>query len=147
MRSLVRDALFEMPSNMRKHTVAPDADLNLVIPSVVFGAVGTCGQRCTTTRRLVGLTPTIKRIYTFSPQIVHESLYDEVVKRLDKAYDSVMSRIGDPLDSKTLIGPLHTKQAVAMYLAAVKEAQANGGKVHGGGVVRVVRGTTPNKPT
>ena len=80
-------------------------------------------------------------------QIVHESLYDTVVARLDKAYKGVQSRIGDPLDESTLIGPLHTPEAVKvsytvthmytipsqMYTSAVEEARNGGGQIHGGG--------------
>ena len=70
--------------------VAPSADLDVAIPSIVFGAVGTAGQRCTSTRRL----------------IVHESIVDDVYARLKRAYASLDARIGDPLDPNTLIGPL-----------------------------------------
>ncbi|XP_067886042.1 alpha-aminoadipic semialdehyde dehydrogenase isoform X2 [Heterodontus francisci] len=97
--------------------VFDDADLNMVIPSVLFAAVGTAGQRCTTTRRL----------------FLHESIHDEVVERLIKAYKQV--RIGDPLDSNTLYGPLHTKQAVDMYKNAVEQAKQQGGSVACGGKV------------
>ena len=86
--------------------VADDADLGLVVPSVVFGAVGTAGQRCTTTRRL----------------IVHRSRLDDVVTRLANAYAQV--RIGDPLDPSTLMGPLIDRSAVDAYLAALDEARS-----------------------
>uniref|UniRef100_A0A8C6YJT9 Aldehyde dehydrogenase 7 family member A1 n=1 Tax=Nothoprocta perdicaria TaxID=30464 RepID=A0A8C6YJT9_NOTPE len=94
-----------------------DADLNLVIPSALFAAVGTAGQRCTTARRL----------------FLHESIHDEVVEKLVKAYAQV--RIGDPWDSDTLYGPLHTKEAVKMYLDAVEQAKQQGGSVVCGGKV------------
>ncbi|XP_078718248.1 alpha-aminoadipic semialdehyde dehydrogenase isoform X1 [Lampetra fluviatilis] len=97
--------------------VMDDADLNLVIPAVLFAAVGTAGQRCTTTRRL----------------ILHESIHDKVVESLVKAYKQV--RIGDPLDANTLYGPLHTKQSVEMFKAAVEQAVKQGGTVACGGKV------------
>ena len=98
--------------------VADDADPDLVIPAVVFGAVGTAGQRCTTTRRL----------------IVHRSRQDEVVSRLVSAYRQV--RIGDPLDPATLMGPLIDAAAVEAYRHAVAEARAAGATIaYGGNVV------------
>uniref|UniRef100_A0A8C5D132 aldehyde dehydrogenase (NAD(+)) n=1 Tax=Gadus morhua TaxID=8049 RepID=A0A8C5D132_GADMO len=97
--------------------VFEDADLNLVVPSAVFASVGTAGQRCTTTRRL----------------ILHESVHDTVVERIAKAYKQV--RIGDPWDATTMYGPLHTKQAVEQYLAAVEKAKEQGGTVVCGGKV------------
>ncbi|OXB76025.1 UNVERIFIED_CONTAM: hypothetical protein H355_000285 [Colinus virginianus] len=97
--------------------VFEDADLNLVIPSTLFAAVGTAGQRCTTARRL----------------FLHESIHDEVVEKLAKAYAQV--RIGDPWDSDTLYGPLHTKEAVKMFLDAVEKAKQQGGSVIYGGKV------------
>ncbi|HEX7329458.1 MAG TPA: aldehyde dehydrogenase family protein [Casimicrobiaceae bacterium] len=97
--------------------VADDADLDLVVPSVVFGAVGTAGQRCTTTRRL----------------IVHRSRIDELVARLRRAYGQV--RIGDPLDRETLMGPLIDAAAVAGFERAIAEARAAGAKVICGGEV------------
>jgi L-aminoadipate-semialdehyde dehydrogenase len=100
--------------------VADDADLDLVIPAVVFGAVGTAGQRCTTTRRL----------------IVQRSRLDDVVSRLRAAYGQV--RIGDPLEPSTLMGPLIDEAAVEGYKAAIDEARAAGAEVvHGGRVVGV----------
>src|SRR5262249_45971493 len=98
--------------------VADDADVDLVVPAVVFGAVGTAGQRCTTTRRL----------------IVHESIEAEVVRRLRAAY--APARIGDPLDSTTLMGPLIDAAAVTGFSRAVDEARASGGEVVCGGNVR-----------
>uniref|UniRef100_A0A670XUB8 aldehyde dehydrogenase (NAD(+)) n=1 Tax=Pseudonaja textilis TaxID=8673 RepID=A0A670XUB8_PSETE len=97
--------------------VFEDADLNLVIPSALFAAVGTAGQRCTTARRL----------------FLHESIHDVVVEKLMKAYAQV--RIGDPWDANTLYGPLHTKQAVKMFLDAVEVAKQQGGSVVYGGKV------------
>ncbi|HEY5309639.1 MAG TPA: aldehyde dehydrogenase family protein, partial [Casimicrobiaceae bacterium] len=98
--------------------VAAEADHALVVPAVVFGAVGTAGQRCTTTRRL----------------IVHASRVDEVLARLKAAYAQI--RIGDPLAPSTLMGPLIDAQAVANYRSAVDEAIAAGGTLVCGGQVR-----------
>ena len=95
--------------------VADDADLDLVVPAVLFGAVGTAGQRCTTTRRL----------------IVHERRFDEVVSRLAKAFAQV--KIGDPLDPATLMGPLIDRAAVDAYVAAIAEARAAGATIVCGG--------------
>ncbi len=91
--------------------ITPDADLDMAMVAVVFGAVGTAGQRCTTTRRL----------------IIHESRYEEVKKRIKKAYAQL--KIGDPLDQRNHVGPLIDKQAVAMYEHAISEAVKQGGKV------------------
>lgn len=91
--------------------VTPSAALNIVVPGAVFGAVGTAGQRCTSTRRL----------------IVHESQYETVKNALAKAYAQL--RIGDPLDANNHVGPLIDKQAVEMYLAAIEKAKAAGGKM------------------
>jgi len=97
--------------------VAQDADLELVVPSVLFGAVGTAGQRCTSTRRLV----------------VHASRVAEVTARLSKAYAQV--KIGDPLAPGTLMGPLIDATAVANFRAAIADARAAGGKIICGGKV------------
>ncbi|HET8690663.1 MAG TPA: aldehyde dehydrogenase family protein [Steroidobacteraceae bacterium] len=93
------------------------ANLDLVVPAVLFGAVGTAGQRCTTTRRL----------------LVHEKLVSEVERRLVAAYKQV--RIGDPLDPKTLMGPLVGPSAVRQYEAALEDARRQGGEVLCGGRV------------
>ncbi len=93
------------------------ADLKLAIPGIVFGAVGTAGQRCTTTRRL----------------IVHESIYDSVLATLIKAYKQVEGKIGDPLDANNLMGPLNSKAAVQQFLASIEKAKAGGGKLETGG--------------
>jgi len=87
------------------------ANLDLAVPSIVFGAVGTAGQRCTTTRRV----------------LVHSSRLDELEKRLVRAYGQV--RIGDPLDSGTLMGPLIDSSAVQRYQAAIAAAREAGGEV------------------
>ena len=93
------------------------ADLKLAIPAIVFGAVGTAGQRCTTTRRL----------------IVHESIYADVLAKLVTAYKQVEKKIGDPTDPANLMGPLNSKDAVDAYLDAVAKAKASGGTVETGG--------------
>ncbi|MBN8728106.1 MAG: aldehyde dehydrogenase family protein [Xanthomonadales bacterium] len=93
------------------------ADLSIAIPAIVFGAVGTAGQRCTTTRRL----------------IVHESIHDDVVARLVKAYQQVETKIGDPTLATTLMGPLNSQDAVKQYEAAIEKAKAAGGSIATGG--------------
>jgi aldehyde dehydrogenase (NAD+) len=93
------------------------ADLDLAVPSIVFGAIGTAGQRCTSTRRL----------------IVHESLAETLIERLTLAYAQV--RIGDPLDSQTLMGPLISDEAVQAYEDAIAEVHREGGYVIFGGEV------------
>jgi aldehyde dehydrogenase (NAD+) len=95
--------------------MTPDADLKIAVPAVVFGAVGTAGQRCTSTRRL----------------IIHESIYDKVKEVLLKAYSSL--RIGDPLDQNNHVGPLIDKNAVTVFLNAIEQAKVQGGKVLFGG--------------
>jgi len=96
--------------------ITPDADLDMSLIGAVFGAVGTAGQRCTTTRRL----------------IIHESVYEQVKTTLAGAYKQL--RIGDPLDASNHVGPLIDKQAVANYLHAIEEVRKAGGKfvVEGG---------------
>ncbi len=100
------------------------ADLKLAIPAIVFGAVGTAGQRCTTTRRL----------------FVHESIYDGVLETLVKAYKQVESKIGDPTLATTLMGPLNSQSAVQQYLGAVDKAKAAGGQVATGGAAIAGKG-------
>ncbi|XP_026275375.1 putative aldehyde dehydrogenase family 7 member A1 homolog [Frankliniella occidentalis] len=99
--------------------VAPDADLDMVMQSVVFACCGTAGQRCTTTRRL----------------ILHKSVYDTVLERLKKSYSTVLGRLGDPLDDTTLYGPLHNTLAVDNYKQTLAEAVKAGGKIEFGGKV------------
>jgi aldehyde dehydrogenase (NAD+) len=96
--------------------ITPSADMKVVLVGAVFGAVGTAGQRCTTTRRL----------------IVHESVFEQVKTTLAGAYKQL--RIGDPLDASNHVGPLIDKQAVANYLHAIEEVKKAGGKfvVEGG---------------
>ena len=91
------------------------ANLDLAVPSIVFGAVGTAGQRCTSTRRV----------------FVHESRSKELEQRLVRAYSQV--RIGDPLKSETLMGPLIDGASVQQYLQAIETAQRAGGTVVCGG--------------
>ena len=93
------------------------ADLKLAIPAIVFGAVGTAGQRCTTTRRL----------------FVHETIYDNVVNTLVGAYKQVEKKIGDPTLPTTLMGPLNSPVAVQHFSDAIEKAKALGGKVLTGG--------------
>ncbi|MGV6815193.1 MAG: aldehyde dehydrogenase family protein [Phycisphaerales bacterium] len=95
--------------------IEPDANLDLALKSTVFGSVGTAGQRCTTTRRL----------------IIHESIADDFCEKLVNAYETV--RIGDPLDSGTLMGPLINEQSVAGYEQAVKKSQEQGATLLTGG--------------
>lgn len=93
------------------------ADLKLAIPAIVFGAVGTAGQRCTSTRRL----------------FVHEAIHDEVLEKLVSAYRQVEGKIGDPTDPANLMGPLNSQSAVEAFLAAVDRAKDDGGTVETGG--------------
>ena len=93
------------------------ADMDLVVPAIVFGSVGTAGQRCTSTRRV----------------IVHQSVFEELKKRLVDAYKQV--KIGDPLEVNTLMGPLINKRAVEDFSRAINDAVKNGGEVIHGGVV------------
>jgi aldehyde dehydrogenase (NAD+) len=95
--------------------IAPSADLNLAVRGSTFAAVGTAGQRCTTARRL----------------IVHESIHDNVVRRLIQAYESL--RIGNPWESGVLVGPLIHEQAVQSMLDAIEAAQRQGGTLLTGG--------------
>lgn len=108
-------ALLELGGN-NAIIITENANLDLAIRAAVFGAVGTAGQRCTTTRRL----------------IVHEKVYNQVKKKLKQAYNQL--RIGNPLDPANHVGPLIDRQAVANYLNAIKEIRREGGKfvVEGG---------------
>ena len=91
--------------------ITPTADLKIVVPGAVFGAVGTCGQRCTSTRRL----------------IIHESVYDTVKNSIVSAYQQI--KIGNPLDENNHVGPLIDKDAVGMYQDALTKVVEEGGKV------------------
>lgn len=91
--------------------ISEHADLDMSLIGCVFGAVGTAGQRCTTTRRL----------------IIHEKVYKKFTEKLVNAYKQI--KIGNPLDQKNHVGPLIDKDAVKMYLDAIESAKAEGGKV------------------
>ena len=98
--------------------VDESANMDLVVPGIVFGAVGTAGQRCTSTRRI----------------IVQESIESELIERLISAYKQV--EIGNPLDSSTLMGPLIDKGAVNEYLSALEKAKKEGAEIlYGGNVI------------
>jgi aldehyde dehydrogenase (NAD+) len=109
--------------------VTEHADLDLAVRAIVFGAVGTAGQRCTSTRRI----------------LAHRSVSAALTRRLVKAYKSVP--IGDPLDPKTLVGPLSTAQAVDKMMAAIARAKAEGGKILCGGKRRADIGPNFVEPT
>lgn len=91
--------------------ITPSADLDIAIRGAVFGAVGTAGQRCTSTRRL----------------IIHEEVYEAVKNRLKSAYAQL--KIGNPLDESNHMGPLIDREAVSQYLSAVQDVQKEGGRV------------------
>jgi aldehyde dehydrogenase (NAD+) len=95
--------------------VTPSANMDMALRTILFGAVGTAGQRCTSTRRI----------------IVHESKREELVSRLVKAYEGIP--IGDPRDSKTLMGPLVTKDAITDLQSAIERVQKEGGEILYGG--------------
>jgi aldehyde dehydrogenase (NAD+) len=97
--------------------VCPSADLDMALRAIAFGAMGTAGQRCTTLRRL----------------FVHDSVYDQLVPRLKKAYETVS--VGNPLETSALVGPLVDKQAFDGMQKAIDAAKAEGGVVTGGGRV------------
>ena len=97
--------------------VTPSADLELAVRAILFSAVGTAGQRCTTLRRI----------------FVHDAIYDGLLVRLMKAYTQV--RVGNPLQQESLIGPLIDKAAFQAMESALAQAKAAGGIVHGGGRV------------
>ena len=99
--------------------ISNEADLNIAMTAATFGAVGTAGQRCTTTRRL----------------IIHEKIYNKFKEKLVHAYAQL--KIGNPLNEKNHVGPLINKDAVNMYLAAIKKCKAEGGKfIVEGGVLK-----------
>ncbi len=100
-----------------------DAELEIALPSILFGAVGTAGQRCTSTRRL----------------FIEKPIFEMVCKRLTKAYGDV--RIGDPLEDSTLLGPLVHSDAVANYLKAIERVPKEGGEILFGGKL------VPNMPS
>lgn len=108
--------------------ISKEADLEMTIRAVVFGAVGTAGQRCTSTRRL----------------IIHESVYENIKERLVSIYKSV--KIGDPLDSDTLVGPLIDQDAIDMMQKALKKVVEEGGSIVCGGEVLTDRNGFYVKP-
>ncbi len=97
--------------------VAPSADIDMAVRAIVFSAVGTAGQRCTSLRRL----------------IVHNSIKDDLVGKLAKAYSSLP--VGDPRETSTLVGPLIDRAALERMLQALEAAGKEGGKIHGGRAV------------
>src|SRR5262252_4821528 len=107
-------AILELGGN-NAMIVAPSADLEMALRAIVFSAVGTAGQRCTSLRRL----------------IVHEDIYDRLLPRLIAAYEGLP--IGDPLAQGVLVGPLIDKPAFEGMDRALAQAKADRGKVHGGG--------------
>ena len=113
--------------------VMDDADLDLAVRGIVFGAVGTAGQRCTSTRRV----------------LVHHEIADKLQARLVKAYKTC--KIGDPFNTKTLVGPLVDDDSAEQFLAAIKTAKKQGGKVVQGGkratVAPAIKGGAYVQPT
>ena len=99
--------------------VSPEADLDIAIPAIVFGAVGTTGQRCTSTRRV----------------IIHESVYESVKERLVKAYEQLDGKIGNPLDQQFLVGPMIDQVGVNDFSDAQERVKKAGGKIIFGGQV------------
>jgi aldehyde dehydrogenase (NAD+) len=97
--------------------VTPDADLEMALRAIVFGAVGTCGQRCTSTRRV----------------IVQESIYNTLKEKLVAVYQKI--KVGNPLDPSVLVGPMIDTGAVETYLDALREVEMQGGKTLYGGSV------------
>jgi aldehyde dehydrogenase (NAD+) len=106
-------AILELGGN-NAMIVAPSADLDMAVRAILFSAVGTAGQRCTSLRRL----------------IVHHSIREELTRRLVKAYSSLP--IGDPREARTLVGPLIDHAARDKMMAALERARAEGGVIHGG---------------
>ncbi len=96
--------------------VTPSADINVALSSILFGSVGTAGQRCTTTRRL----------------FAHESIYTQLHEKLRKAYDSAFERIGNPMEKTTLIGPLIDKASFENMQKSLKAAAKAGADIFGG---------------
>jgi len=104
--------------------VSKEADLDMALRAIVFGAVGTAGQRCTSTRRL----------------IIQEDIYDSFVERLVNAYKGVSKKMGHSLDTDTLVGPLIDRASVEAYEWAISEAQKEGGKLLFGNEVKTGEG-------
>ncbi|MEN8186877.1 MAG: aldehyde dehydrogenase family protein [Bacteroidota bacterium] len=99
--------------------ITPNADIKMAIASTVFGTVGTAGQRCTSTRRI----------------IIHESVYDQVKDSMVNAYKSVAAKVGNPLDENFLVGPLIDVHSVNNFKNSVSKVQEEGGKILFGGEV------------
>ncbi len=99
--------------------ITPKADIPLAISSTVFGTVGTAGQRCTSTRRI----------------IIHESIYDKVKDMMVNAYKKIAPKVGNPLDENFLVGPLIDKHSVAAFKNAVQQVEEEGGKILFGGEI------------
>lgn len=97
--------------------ITPNADIPMAVMSTVFGTVGTAGQRCTSTRRV----------------IIHADVYDQVRDAFVGAYDKLKDKIGSPLNEKFLVGPLIDEHAVALFQEAVSKVQEEGGKILFGG--------------
>ncbi|GAA5934111.1 uncharacterized protein JCM15063_000558 [Sporobolomyces koalae] len=109
-------SLLELGGN-NAATVLPDANLQLALRAITFAALGTSGQRCTTTRRL----------------FLHNSISSNFLTSLVDAYKSVSTRMGHPLDPNTLVGPVHSPDAVTRFEAALRDAKAQGGEILVGG--------------
>ena len=99
--------------------ISNHADLDIAIPAIVFGAVGTTGQRCTSTRRL----------------IIHEDVYENVRDRLIRAYEQVAQKIGNPLDEGTLVGPMVDPGAALLFTEALGKVKDEGGRILFGGEI------------
>lgn len=99
--------------------ISKEADLDMAIPAIVFGSVGTTGQRCTSTRRI----------------IIHESVYDTVKERLVNAYKQLDGKIGNSLEEGTLVGPMIDKTGVQDFKDAIAQVKEEGGKIIFGGEV------------
>ena len=99
--------------------ISHSANIEMAVKSLVFGAVGTAGQRCTSTRRV----------------IIHEAVYDKVKDKLLTAYESIMKKVGNPLEESTLLGPMIDIKAVENYQRAIEKARAEGGRIIFGGKV------------
>ena len=99
--------------------ITPKADIQMAVMSTVFGTVGTAGQRCTSTRRV----------------IIHEDVYDQVRDKFLAAYEGIKNKIGNPLDENTLVGPVIDANAVTLFRNAIEKVQEEGGKILFGGEV------------
>jgi aldehyde dehydrogenase family 7 protein A1 len=107
--------MYSINRSMAASIIMPDADISLAVPAVGFGAIGTAGQRCTSTRRLY----------------LHRSIAPEFLERLQRLYQSI--KPGDPLEQKTLLGPLHTRSACETYSGAIEHLKKIGSEILVGG--------------